>query len=291
MVKGRWTIVVHGGAKTIRADQAQAHRSGCAKAAAAGAEVLRRGGSAVHAARMAVCVLEDDPVFNAGRGSVRNAAGGVEMDAGIMDGTTLALGAVAAVRCIVHPVEAATAMLDAEPVLLVGHGAEVFALDQGLAVRDTPDDCSAIDAGHDTVGCVAFDQQGAFAAATSTGGLEGTLPGRVGDSPLPGCGFYADDAVGAVALSGEGEAIARTLLATQVMRAMEARPAPEAAGAIFAPLQRLGAQAGVVAIDTGGRIGVAHNSDHFALACASSAFAGVVSALHQTELKMDIHDE
>lgn len=292
MDKAQWAIIVHGGAKTIAADEADAHRDGCARAAAAGADVLWRGGSAIDAARIAVRVLEDDPVFNAGHGSVANAAGDVEMDAGIMNGTTLAVGAVAAVQRIANPVEAAAALLDAAPVLLVGEGAEAFALDRGIAAWDeTPDTRPPGRAGHDTVGCVAMDSNGGFAAAASTGGLDGTLPGRVGDTPMPGCGFYADDAVGAVALSGEGEAIARTTLGSQVMRAMETRPAGAAVRSILEPLQRLDAEAGVVAIDSAGRIGVAHNTDHFAMACASSTFASVRSALHQNELRtQDIDD-
>lgn len=282
----QWAIVVHGGAKTIAPDNADAHRSGCARAVEAGAEILRRGGSALDAARRAVCVLEDDPTFNAGRGSVRNAAGEIEMDAAIMDGETLAIGAVAAVRHVANPIEAAAALLDAPPILLVGEGAERFARDAGL--RPTgPEVISAAagDPGHDTVGCVALDSAGHVAAATSTGGLEGTLPGRVGDTPLPGCGFYADDAIGGVSLSGDGEAIGRTLLGTRVMRAMEREPADEAVTVIFAPMERLAAEAGVIAIDATGQIGIAHNSDHFALACASSAFPDVVSAIHQNELK------
>ena len=287
-----WAIIVHGGAKTILSDEAAAHRNGCTKAAAAGAEVLRRGGSAIDAARVALRMLEDDPVFNAGHGSVTNAAGEVEMDAGIMNGTTLAVGAVAAVQRVVHPVEAAAAMLDAAPVLLVGEGAEAFALDRGVAQWDDGQvPRLSAGAGCDTVGCVAMDQNGGFAAAASTGGLDGTVPGRVGDSPMPGCGFYADDAVGAVALSGEGEAIARTTLGSRVMRAMETRPAEEAVQSIFKPLQRLDAEAGVVAIDSAGRIGVAHNTDHFALACASSKFPDVRSAIHQNELKAQELDD
>ncbi|HWW55501.1 MAG TPA: isoaspartyl peptidase/L-asparaginase family protein [Sphingopyxis sp.] len=282
----QWVIVVHGGAKTIAPDKAVAHRSGCARAVEAGAEILRRGGSALDAARRAVCVLEDDPTFNAGRGSVRNAAGEIEMDAAIMDGETLAIGAVAAVRHVANPIEAAAALLDTPPILLVGKGAERFARDAGLCPAG-PEIVSvaAGDPGHDTVGCVALDRAGHVAAATSTGGLEGTLPGRVGDSPLPGCGFYADDAIGGVSLSGDGEAIGRTLLGARVMRAMEREPADEAVTVIFAPMERLAAEAGVIAIDATGQIGIAHNSDHFALACASSAFPEVVSAIHQNELR------
>ncbi len=285
MAEARWSIVVHGGARAIAHNRRAANRKGCAAAAQAGAAILRRGGSAVEAVTVAVCILENDPTFNAGRGSVANAAGKIEMDAGIMDGSSLAIGAVAAVRRIFNPVEAAAAMLDAAPILLVGAGAEAFARSRGLPLAATPlAPHPATDPGHDTVGCVARDQAGHFAAATSTGGLAGTMPGRVGDAPLPGCGFYAEDGIGGVSLSGDGEAIARTLLAARVMLALETKEAASAAGAIFEPLARLEAEAGAIVIDAAGRIGIAHNSDHFAVAYAASDWKGVKTLLHQKEL-------
>lgn len=288
-----WAIVVHGGAKTIQPDTAEAHRRGCAIAAEAGAEILCSGGSAIDAALRAVRILEDDPTFNAGQGSVKNAAGETEMDAAIMDGETLAIGAVAAARRLANPIEAAAALLEAPTILLVGEGADRFGYNIGLRCIDPASlPASPVQSpGHDTVGCVAIDRAGHIAAATSTGGLEGTLPGRVGDAPLPGCGFYADDRIGGVSLSGEGEAIARCLLGSRVMRAMENEPADEAVTVIFEPMDRLAAEAGVIAIDAAGRIGIAHNSDHFALACASSACPGVISAIHQNELKVSEPDD
>ena len=264
----------------------KANRRGCAAAASAGAEILRRGGSAVEAARVAVCILEDDPVFNAGRGSVANADGVIEMDAGIINGATLDIGAVAAVRRIHNPIDAAAAMLDAPPILLVGSGAEAFAHRAGIAVadRDLPPLGSDV-GGHDTVGCVARDAAGHIAAATSTGGLDGTLPGRVGDAPLPGCGFYADDRIGGVSLSGDGEAIARTLLAARAMRELETRSAYDAAHAILDPIGNLGAEAGAIVIDAAGAIGMAHNSSHFAVAFADASRNRVHAAVHMDELK------
>ncbi|WP_432769969.1 MAG: asparaginase [Sphingopyxis sp.] len=285
MVEGRWSIVVHGGARTIAHNRRAANRSGCAAAAQAGADILRRGGSAIEAVKVAVCILEDDPTFNAGSGSVGNAAGEIELDAGIMDGSTLAIGAVAAVSRIYNPVEVAAGMLDAAPILLVGAGAEAFARSRGLPLAATPlAPLPAADPGHDTVGCVALDQTGHFAAATSTGGLAGTMPGRVGDAPLPGCGFYAEDGIGGVSLSGDGEAIARTLLAARVMRALETKKATSAARAIFKPLERMQAEAGAIVIDAAGGIGLAHNSDHLAVAYAASDLKGVKTLLHQNEL-------
>ncbi len=284
MSDATWSLIVHGGARKIASDMAEANRAGCRAAAKAGAAVLRAGGSAVDAVRISVCHLEDNDVFNAGRGSVGNAAGDIEMDAGIMDGTTLEIGAVAAVRRLYNPVEAAAAMLTAEPILLVGEGAERFAQGQGLALAATPfAPASGPRAGHDTVGCVARDAAGHLAAATSTGGIANTLPGRVGDAPLPGCGFYADDAIGAVSLSGDGEAIARTLLGAQVIRAMESWPARQAAGTIIGPMERLGAEAGVIAIDANGRIGFAHNSEHFALAFVDADSEAITAIIHRDE--------
>lgn len=284
-----WSIVVHGGARSIPPEKAEAHRAGCRRAADAGAAALRAGAAAVLAARIAVCVLEDDPTFNAGRGSVANRAGEIEMDAAIMDGASLGVGAVAAVRHIYNPVEAAAAMLSAEPILLVGAGAEDFARSRGVPFASRPlSPPPSAGGGHDTVGCVAIDQAGHVAAATSTGGLAGTLPGRVGDAPLPGCGFYADDAIGGVSLSGDGEAIARSLLGARVMRAMETRQAHLAVDAIRAPMQRLGAEAGVIAIDAEGRIGVAHNSEHFAVAFHAWDRATAIAVLHETEWRKEM---
>ncbi|MBE1526907.1 beta-aspartyl-peptidase (threonine type) [Sphingopyxis sp. OAS728] len=287
-----WSIVVHGGARSIPPEKAEAHRAGCRRAADAGAAVLQAGATAVVAARIAVCVLEDDPTFNAGRGSVPNLAGEIEMDAAIMDGASLGVGAVAAVRHIYNPIEAAAAMLAAEPILLVGPGAEDFARSRGVPCAGLPlAPAPSPGGGHDTVGCVAFDQAGHVAAATSTGGLAGTLPGRVGDAPLPGCGFYADDAVGGVSLSGDGEAIARALLGARVMRAMEEGHAGTAVNAIRAPMQRLAAEAGVIAIDAAGRIGMAHNSDHFAVAFADRNRAAAIAVLHETEWRKEMNHD
>ncbi|MBB6425372.1 isoaspartyl peptidase/L-asparaginase family protein [Sphingopyxis sp. JAI128] len=267
MADGRWAIAVHGGACRIPSALQAPRREGCAAAAEAGRMILERGGSALEAVKTAVCLLEDDPAFNAGRGSVANADGEVEMDAGIMDGATLDVGAVACVRFLYNPVETAHAMLREPPVLLVGAGAEAFASSRGIAeAREPVRPATPCGSDHDTVGCVARDREGHVAAATSTGGLAGTLAGRVGDAPLPGCGFYAEDGIGAVSLSGDGEAIARMLLAARVMRALETTGAKAAAAAIFDPMARLGAEAGVILLDREGAIGIAHNSPQFAAA-------------------------
>jgi beta-aspartyl-peptidase (threonine type) len=284
-----WAVAVHGGAKTIAPELHDANREGCRKAAAAAAEVLGDGGTAVAAVEAAVRSLEDNPIFNAGYGSVLNANGAVEMDAALMDGATLDLGAVAAVRTIRNPVAAAAGMLREAAVLLVAGGAERFAAEIGLSPVDPAemisDSALASEAdSHDTVGCVARDASGHVAAATSTGGLSGTRPGRVGDSPLPGCGLYADDASGAVALSGDGEAIMRTILSARIVHALEDGVDVKQAAALIREVARLGGEAGAIVIDPRGRIGIAHNSDHFAVGVATADLAprGVV---HHTELE------
>ncbi|MDG2520361.1 isoaspartyl peptidase/L-asparaginase family protein [Caulobacter segnis] len=268
---GRWAIIVHGGAKDIPPQLEARHRQGCLMAVEAGVRILTEGGSAIQAAQAAVRVLEDDPVFNAGHGSVKNADGDIECDAAIMDGSDLSVGAVAAVRRIRNPIDAAVALLSDKTVLLVAEGAERFARARGVALCE-PKDLQAVpqacDAGCDTVGCVVIDGYGDVAAATSTGGLDGARPGRVGDSPLPGCGLSAENGVGGVSLSGEGEAIIRTGMAHCLMRALEFNTPGDAAKAAFERLARVGAEAGAIVIDAEGRIDWMHNSRDFAVGYA-----------------------
>jgi isoaspartyl peptidase/L-asparaginase-like protein (Ntn-hydrolase superfamily) len=265
-----WAIIVHGGAKDIAPDEQQAHRDGCLLALAAGQAVLEAGGSAIQAVEAAVRMLEDNPIFNAGYGSVRNAKGQVECDAAIMDGQTLAVGGVAAVSTLRHPISVATAMLPETPVLLVGQGAEDFAREHGAQLCDPAElvvDRPG-DPGCDTVGCVALDRQGNIAAGTSTGGLTGCHQGRVGDSPLPGCGLYAENDVGGVSLSGDGESLIRTTLAARVMRSLEASGPEAAIAAAFARLAKVGGEAGIIVIDGQGQVAWNHNSAQFAVAHA-----------------------
>lgn len=267
----RWAIIVHGGAKDIAPHLEARHRDGCLTAVEAGARILDEGGSAVSAARAAIRVLENDPVFNAGHGSVSNADGDIECDAAIMDGSDLSVGAVAAVRRIRNPIDAAVALLGDKAVLLVCEGAERFAQAQGIALcephalKAQPQAC---DVGCDTVGCVVIDTHGDIAAATSTGGLTGSRPGRVGDSPLPGCGLYAENGVGGVSLSGEGEAIIRTGMANCLMASLEFNTPLDAGKTAFDRLARVGGEAGAIIIDASGRIDWLHNSRDFAVGYA-----------------------
>ena len=227
------SLIVHGGAWDIPDECIDACKAGCERALAAGWAILSRGGSALDAIEAAVMILEDDPVFDAGFGSHLTLDGHVECDAIVMDGATLRAGSVATLRRIANPVRLARQVLEHCPhMMLVAEGAERFAVAQGLplcapdeliseAERDAWLKCrnskhaAAHHRGHEqgTVGAVALDREGRLFAATSTGGTCCKLPGRVGDSPLIGCGCYADAEAGGVSCTGYGEAIMKVVLA------------------------------------------------------------------------------
>jgi isoaspartyl peptidase/L-asparaginase-like protein (Ntn-hydrolase superfamily) len=236
-------LAIHGGAgpapDDVEGDGAGDHGSrwtrqaaGLAAALRAGLAVLAGGGAAVEAVLAAVTVLEDDEEWNAGRGSALTAAGTVEMDAAVADGRAGRLGGVAAVTGVRHPVLAARAVMDdGRHVLLAGPGAEALAREAGLAFE--PQEWFITDrrrralarrpgadriptVGGSTVGAVARDDGGHLAAATSTGGRTGQLPGRVGDSPVPGAGTWADDSTCAVSATGVGEAFLRAAFAHEI---------------------------------------------------------------------------
>ena len=288
-----WAIMLHGGASEIAPEDRSASRAGCRAALVAGRNVLERGGAALDAVEASVRVLEDDPAFNAGFGSVLNRDGAVEMDAAIMDGASLDLGGVAAIAGVRHPVSVARLMLRELPTLLVADGARRFARQRGAELC-APDAMIAprrrSESGHDTVGCVALDRDGNLAVATSTGGLSGKLPGRVGDSPIPGCGLYADNSAGAVCFSGEGESIARTLLAARVMAALPAGDPEQVAAQSIEWLLRVGGEAGAIIISRDGRVGWAHNSPHFAVAYATSEAEGTNVYISKDEERMAVRN-
>jgi L-asparaginase / beta-aspartyl-peptidase len=226
-------LIVHGGAWDIPDESVDACNSGCRLALTAGWAILSGGGSALDAVEAAMVVLEDDPVFDAGYGSHLNLHGRVECDAIVMDGATLRAGSVAALQHIRNPIRLARKVLEHCPhMMLVAEGAERFAKAQGLPLCNPKDliapaereawlhckknkHAAAHHRGHEqgTVGAVAVDSQGALFAATSTGGTCCKLPGRVGDSPLIGCGCYADSEVGGVSSTGYGEAIMKIVMA------------------------------------------------------------------------------
>lgn len=264
-------IIVHGGAGRLRSEYEPEARAGCLSAARRGWEHLQGGGSAVDAAEAAVCALEDDPCFNAGTGSVLNAAGQVRLDASIMDGSTLAAGGVAHVQGVRNPVRLARRVMEqTRHVLMVAAGAEALA-EAGERISPeqliTPAARERWVEHYGTVGCVALDRDGRLAAATSTGGRFGSLPGRVGDSPLIGAGTYASPA-GAVSCTGIGEDIIRVVLAKHAVDRMaqgaSAEQCGECAIAHFAELTA--SEAGLILIDAHGRIGHAHNAAGMALA-------------------------
>jgi isoaspartyl peptidase/L-asparaginase-like protein (Ntn-hydrolase superfamily) len=269
----RPVIALHGGAGTIRRSEMTRTR------AAAYRQVLEQAleaayaqESALDAVVAAVVVLEDSPLFNAGRGSCFNAAGEIEMDAAVMDGASLRAGAVAAVRRIRNPVLAARAVMEhTRHVLLAARGAEQFAERKRLILEDekyfrTAERLAALrrdlEGHHGTVGAVALDREGNLAAATSTGGYTGKLPGRVGDSPLVGAGTYADNRACAVSGTGLGEAFIRALVAYDVAARMRYRSASlsAAARAALANVARLGGDGGLVAVDRRGNLAMPFNS-------------------------------
>jgi beta-aspartyl-peptidase (threonine type) len=284
------TLIVHGGAGDIPQEAHEAHVAGCRRAAEAGWAVLRRGGPALEAVEVAVCAMEDDPTFDAGRGSFLNAAAEIELDAMIIDGRDLSFGAVAAVQQVGHPVTLARlVMTESEHAMLVGPGAELFARAHGLPICPTeelltgrelkrwrtaqagrePDTHPAERPGatpSDTVGAVALDTAGDLAAATSTGGTFNKLPGRVGDSPLVGCGAYADNRSAAVSATGVGEALMQVVISKTtcdlVAGGMRAQEAADAAIAVLA--ERTTGQGGLIAVDRHGEVGIAHNTLYIA---------------------------
>jgi beta-aspartyl-peptidase (threonine type) len=233
----KFALAIHGGAGTMSPELMTPAierdvRAGLERALDAGRAILQRAGSSLDAVAAAVRVLEDDPLFNAGRGAVFTSAGTHEMDAAIMDGKSLAAGAVGSVQRIKNPIDLARAVMDKSPhILLAGNGAEDFARELGLEivdakyfyteqrwqalerVRDAQMKSAALsdEDRHGTVGAVALDQAGDLAAATSTGGYTNKWPGRIGDTPIIGAGTYANNRTCAVSATGDGEFFIRAV--------------------------------------------------------------------------------
>ena len=241
--------------------------------------MLAAGGASLDAVTAAVVGLEDDPLFNAGRGAVYNAEGRHELDASIMEGATLRAGAVAAVSRIRNPILAARAVMERSPhVLLAGASAERFARRYGLKLASASyfHTAARLEAlrknlkhHHGTVGAVALDRGGTLAAATSTGGFTGKLPGRVGDSPIVGAGTWADNATCAVSATGHGELFIRTALAHEVAARIKhgKQSLHRAATAALIAIARLGGDGGLVAIDRRGNVAMPFNSEAMLRAC------------------------
>lgn len=357
-------IVVHGGAGKLQAERAGVTQDGCKEAALIGWRVLQEGGSSLDAVEAAVRALEDNPQFNAGTGSGLTVEGNIEMDAGMMEGHTLRVGAVAGVELIKNPIVLARKVLESPHVLLAGVGAQRFALENGLSlctyeellterqyrnwqtargelmrqlgqeerleaeeepsihrlevytldarperVRSPyqvtgPIDISGMQRAaehephplpgdepqplfedreedrHGTVGAVALDQFGTLSAATSTGGIPAKYPGRIGDSPLVGCGFYADE-LAAISCTGHGEHFMRLLLAKRsadyVTGGATAKEAAEKAVKLMA--DRTGGTGGLIIVDKQGNIGFSWNTEHMVYAYMNGEMAAPVAGI------------
>jgi beta-aspartyl-peptidase (threonine type) len=262
-------LLIHGGAGADPEYRHEELRAGIRDAVAAGWAVLHEGGGAVAAVEAAVCALEDNPRFNAGRGSALTTEGTVEMDASIMEGDGLKNGAVACVTAVRHPVTLARLILEeGRHSFFAGEGALARARALGVPLCD-PEEL-VTDAQRKrletvmggTVGAVALDRRGLIAAATSTGGMTGKLPGRVGDSPLIGCGTYAESTAGGVSCTGDGEATIRVVLARRTIEILKAAADPMHACQIAMDVltEEGRGKGGLICIDWRGRLGWAHST-------------------------------
>ena len=308
-----FSIAIHGGAGTILKEQMTteleaSYLNGLQSALESGYNVLKNGGSALNAVEIAVANLEDNILFNAGRGSVFNSNGLHEMDAAIMDGKTLGAGAVAGVKNIANPVKLAMLVMQkSEHVLLCGQGATDFALthnlqlendeyffsqlryDQWQSVRNSDDFIldhndqsnknSLQDKKFGTVGAVALDQSGNIAAATSTGGMTNKKFGRIGDSPLIGCGTYANNKTCAISCTGHGEPFIKAIAAYDVSCLMEYKgmSLKQAMNEVVnVKLIKLQGEGGMIGIDRHGNSAMVFNSE------------GMYRASNNSDNKMEI---
>ncbi len=283
-----WVLVIHGGAggtagQKMAEDVQLEYTTKMTEVLKAGAAVLSGGGTSMDAVETCIRMMEDSPLFNAGKGAVFTEEGKNEMDASIMDGRTLKAGAVAGVTTIKNPISAARAVMEkSKHVMLIGEGAEKFAKDQGLEIVDPsyfftkkrwdefqkvhqqeidhkPDSAK----GHGTVGAVALDSHGDLAAGTSTGGMTNKMKGRMGDSPVIGAGTYANNNTCAVSCTGHGEYFIRNVVAYDVSARMEykGQNLQEAAGDVInKKLKSQGAEGGLIAVDRNGNIAMPFNT-------------------------------
>lgn len=298
------SIAIHGGAGTILRStmtpelQAQ-YEAGLGQALHAGYAILESGGTSVDAVQAAVMHLEDFPLFNAGKGAVFNNRGKHEMDASIMDGRTLAAGAVCGVGNVRNPVQLARAVMDhSGHVLLAGAGAEEFARQMELsfeadsyfftqqrydqwqqALLEDKVQLDHSDKKFGTVGAAALDMAGNLAAATSTGGMTNKKFGRVGDSPIPGAGTYANNATCAISCTGHGELFIRSVVAYDISCLMEYKglSLQEACNiVVHDKLVRIGGEGGLVAVDYSGNICMPFNSEGMYRASKRNAGEAVI---------------
>jgi beta-aspartyl-peptidase (threonine type) len=297
-------LIVHGGAWNIPENLHEAHLAGCSEIIRQIYPELQKGMKALEAVEAAVCILEEDPIFDAGRGAFLNSEGEIELDAIICDGKTLNFGAVAAIKNVLHPVKAARLLMNhPEHCFMVGEGAQKFlrkmnfpevAIEELLTTRELefyreikndprfktrkPFEPKP----NGTVGAVARDIYGDLAAATSTGGTPRKLPGRVGDSPVIGAGAYADNRKGAVSATGYGESILKVLLSKLTCDGFEQNSAMKAAQKAIQLLQdRVNGLGGVIGINSTGEYGFFHNTSYMAIAYYHQT-KNIVASIHSS---------
>jgi beta-aspartyl-peptidase (threonine type) len=295
----KYAMAIHGGAgnitpKNIPPEIQEKYKAKLKEALQAGEEVLKNGGEALDAVTAAIMVMENSPLFNAGKGAVFTAEGTNEMDASIMDGRNLNAGAVAGVRTIKNPILGARAVMEQSPhVLLSGNGADAFAKEKGLDIVDPSyfftqhrwDSYQRVkkkmEQGdkHGTVGCVALDEHGNLAAGTSTGGMTMKMHGRIGDSPIIGAGTYADNNTCAISCTGHGEYFIRYAVAYDISALMKYKnlSLQEAANqVILKKLKNAGGDGGIIAVDHDGNISMVFNT--------TGMFRGKVTSSHKPEV-------
>lgn len=306
--QGRYTLVIHGGSGNISRERMSNDREAeylakLSEALKAGEAILKAGGSSMDAVVASIMILEDSPLFNAGKGAVFNYEGRNELDASIMDGKTLQAGAVAGITNIKNPITAARKVMENSPhVMLTGRGAEQFAFEQGLEAVDPSyffdqtrwDQYREFLRGNTqlrgntdpdmkmgTVGAVALDMDGNLAAATSTGGMTGKRFGRIGDSPIIGAGTYANNQTCAVSATGHGEYFIRNVVAYDISAQMlySGKTLEEAANEnVMEKLKEQGGNGGIIAVDREGNVAMPFNT--------TGMFRGYVKSSGETEVKI-----
>ncbi len=302
---GNYTLVIHGGAGNITranlpSDIAAQFEAKLAEVLKHGDSILKAGGTSLDAVEVCVRMMEDCPLFNAGKGAVYNAEGKNELDAAIMDGNTGMAGAVAGVTTIRNPISAARAVMEKSPhVMLTGKGAEAFAKEQNLEIvspdyfftqsrwngylkaKANADSIDSMDKKHGTVGCVALDKYGNLAAATSTGGMMMKKYGRIGDTPIIGAGTYADNKTCAVSATGHGEFFIRNVVAYDISALMKYKGLSllEASEVVVSQkLKNQGGAGGIIAVDSKGNVAMTFNT--------TGMFRGYVKAGSEMKVEM-----